>query len=324
MVDLLNFFIHPLKTANRVRASGAALLIVFIGCVASADDESSSTSSTTDVHQMRPPVSGQELQTRARESIERGYDYIASTQNKDGSWGSHDPQIAMLANFGFQLRNRGAQDAVRTACSAICAKAILRKKNRHDTDERVLKQAIKELARPCKFAYQPQESFNTWGYGYKLEFLTELYRSPEGAEYKDAIRESAQSCVDGLLKYQQHDGGWGYYAGVQKDFDTTSFNTAFFALALHRAADMKLQLPQGMINDAAAIVDKQRVPDGSFVYSAGHRTNGGSILKNLGAGSRTAAATLRSSKLDVTTKTICGLRSKSSMTARTIWSRVVS
>ena len=71
-----------------------------------------------------------------------------------------------------------------------------------------------------------------------------------------------------------------------------SFNTAFFALSLHRAAKMGLNVPEGLVKDAAKIVERQKVPDGSYVYSSSHRRNTGSMLKNLGAGSRTVSAVL--------------------------------
>jgi hypothetical protein len=47
-----------------------------------------------------------------------------------------------------------------------------------------------------------------------------------------------------------------------------------------------------MVVDAARIVERQRAPDGSFVYSTGHEIRGSSVLANLGAGSRTISTAL--------------------------------
>jgi hypothetical protein len=245
-----------------------------------------------DLHQLRPPCDTAQLLVKAAEARQRGFQFLVKTQNKDGSWGSHDPKIAKLADFGFQLRNRGSQDAVRTACTAICAEALLGKKDRNEAEEQSLQNAIGELLKVRKFAYHPGESFCTWGYGYKLGFLSALVSAPEGAGIEEEIRQAAQSCVDGLVRFQQHEGGWGYYSGVQQGFDSMSFNTAFFALSLHRAAKMGLKVPPGMVKDAARIVQRQKVPDGSYVYSSSHRKKPSSMLKNLGAGSRTVAAAL--------------------------------
>ena len=78
-----------------------------------------------DIHKLRPQFPTDQLIVKAEKAIQDGFDFLVKTQNKDGSWGSHDPKMAMLINFGFQTKNRGSQDAVRTACTAICAEALL-------------------------------------------------------------------------------------------------------------------------------------------------------------------------------------------------------
>lgn len=245
-----------------------------------------------DVHQLRPTVGTAELMKRARAARDRGLLFLVNNQNADGSFGSHDPQIAELANFGFQLRNRGSQDGVRTACTALCAQALLELESRDPRQQKALEHAIEDLLRVDKIAYDKGESFNTWGYGYKLEFLTRLLEAEEGESLKERTRAAAQTCVDGLLRFRQHEGGWGYYSGELNDFESMSFNTAVFALALDRARQNGVRVPEGMIDDAAAIVQAQRVPDGSFLYSSSHIGRGGSILMNLGSGSRTVTCAL--------------------------------
>ena len=78
-----------------------------------------------DVHNLRPKFPTEELVKQSEEAIQRGFQFLVKTQNKDGSWGSHDPDIPDLADFGFGLKNRGSQDGVRAACTAICAEAFL-------------------------------------------------------------------------------------------------------------------------------------------------------------------------------------------------------
>ena len=255
-----------------------------------------------DIHQLRPPLNTAALLAKATACRQRGYKFLLDTQNHDGSWGSHDPKIPNLADFGFQLRNRGSQDAVRTACTAICAEALLQKDPRDKAEERALQNAIQELLLVRKFAFHPGESFCTWGYGYKLGFLNSLNNAEEGAGLEEEILAAAQSCIDGLVRFQQHEGGWGYYSGVAQDFESMSFNTAFFALSIHRGAKMGLKVPAGMVKDARRIVERQKVPDGSFVYSSSHRKNPSSMLKNLGAGSRTVSAALALHELGSSSK----------------------
>lgn len=287
------------------------LLIVFIGlpislfaqetnapkpAPANQDQEQDAPKTKSrDVHRLRPQHPTDELLVMADKSIQDGFAFLVKTQNEDGSWGSHDPKIANLADFGFQLRHRGSQDAVRTACTAICAEALLNQPNRTEAQQAALDKAIGELLKERKFAFHPGESFNTWGYGYKLGFLAALYESPEGEQIdEDELRKAMQSCVDGLVKFTQHQGGWGYYSGVMNDFQSMSFNTAFFALSLKRASEIEigLEVPEGLIIDAAKIVDKQRAPDGSMAYDSRFLNSSQPVLGNLGAGSRTISSTL--------------------------------
>ena len=245
-----------------------------------------------DVHGLRPPHDTEELIRLSREAIERGFDFLVKSQNPDGSWGSHIPKTPDLADFGFGTKNKGSNDAVRAACTAICAEALLRHTDRTPEQQQALEKAIKDLIRPVKFAYHVGESFNTWGYGYKLDFLAKLDGTPEGKPYRDEIREAAKICVEGLLTYQMHQGGWNYYGDVNRSGESMSFNTAFFVLALKRARDIGVEVPDGMIEDAINAVEIQRAGDGNYIYSTSHLTNRSIMLENLGAGSRTVACEL--------------------------------
>ena len=294
----------PNQFHNGVKMMLRVLLMVCVGimlsqcAIAQKKDRKSDKSDNPklnrpDIHKLRPQFPTDQLITKSEQAIQDGFEFLVKTQNKDGSWGSHDPKMALLIDFGFKTKNRGSQDAVRTACTAICAEALMFQKKLTAPQQKALDAAIEELLKVRKFAYHPGESFNTWGYGYKLGFLVQLKASALAPKYEDRIQDAAQSCIDGLLKYQQHTGGWGYYAGVMKDFESMSFNTAFIGLSLNRGKQLGLSsIPEGMIIDATENVRRQRAPDGTFVYSSSHENRGSSVLQNLGAGSRTVSSAL--------------------------------
>lgn len=258
------------------------------------DPQESMDKTKRDVHQLRPPHPTEVLLKKSKQAVQDGLDFLVDSQNEDGSWGSHDAKLAAWANLAFSVRKRGSHDAVRTACTAICAQALMETENRSKKQQAALDLAIKELIKPIKFAYEPGTSFNTWGYGYKLAFLIELSNAPEGKSLTEEIKTAGQSCIDGLKKYQQHTGGWSYYAGPMGNADNMSFNTSLFALSLERAGKLGCDIPQGMVKDAAAAVDRMRAPNGNFAYDSRFETNkNGSPLKmGLGGGARTMAATV--------------------------------
>ena len=244
-----------------------------------------------DVHQLAPPIHGRELLSRVEEARRKGFAFLVKSQNPDGSWGSHDPQIAKLENFGFQLRNRGSQDGVRMACTAICANALLSKPDRSEAEQKALTRAAAALLDESKFAYHRGEAFNTWGYGYKLDFLARWVMSPMGKADRARVEAAAKICVDGLRRFQQADGGWNYYAPPVMGGTSMSFNTASFVIALQRARDAGIRIVPGMLNDAVKLLKRMRTARGGFVYDA-RSLHSARAVNELSAGSRTAVCAL--------------------------------
>lgn len=217
---------------------------------------------------LAPPVAGVELERRAADAYRRGITFVTSCQNEDGSWGSHVPWSAAWRDFGFGTAARGANDGVRTACTAILASALLRHPVADAAVEACLERAIAELLKTDTIAYSPGECFNTWGYGYKLDFLCDLFAHPRGAARHDEIRAAAKVCVEGLARFQQADGGWNYYASPMGDGQSMSFNTANFAAALARAEILGIDVPHGLAHDAFALLKRMRTIKGGALYDA--------------------------------------------------------
>jgi hypothetical protein len=243
-----------------------------------------------DVMKLAPQKTGIELRTMAEDSYRRGLAFLVACQNEDGSFGSFDPKMAELKDFGFGTASRGANDGVLTACTAICAKAFLRKKDRTETEEKAFRDAVDFLLLTDKLAYDMGEAFNTWGYGYELDFLCDFLESAEGKDRKDEIVAAARICVLGLKRFQQADGGWNYYAPPIAGGESMCFNTANFAEALYRAASLGIPVPGGMTEDAAKLVKRMQTIRGGFMYDARFLLSTREV-NVLSSAARTAAAT---------------------------------
>ena len=293
--------------SERTRSSiFLALLLVLVPSSGYGQDQDPDPSEETqeqedrDPHQLAPPVDRGELIPLARAARERGFAYLLTCQNFDGSWGSHDPQVASLKDFGFQLKNRGSQDGVRLACTAICAHALMDQPERSEAEELVFQKAIVALSGTEKFAAHKGELFNTWGYGYKLDFLTRYLQTPEGARRRKEIEPAAKVCIEGLARHQRVDGGWNYYGGLTGDGESMSFTTASFVIALLRAQEVGLDVPAGLAEDGAKLLARMRTVKGGFIYDARFLLEPSSV-NELSAGSRTVVCALALDDADLFT-----------------------
>ncbi len=201
------------------------------------------------------------------DSMSQGVEYLLSSQNDDGSWGSWDePAHAFWSNphshFAWIAGTTGLglmsllEQAEDPRLAQACDRAV----------DFLTKQAT--LKRPSDWDVD-----NTWGCLYGLAGLSEALmtaRFQADEERAAAMRAKCAEYIVQLSGLQAPDGGWGYY-----DFDTlaqrpswsTSFMTAVGVLALIRAEEVGVQVPEGMLEAAVVAVERCRLPTGAYTYS---------------------------------------------------------
>jgi len=231
--------------------------------------------------------SPRERTLRARQAIRKGFAFLLKTQAADGAWGSHDPVVVDSAQLGFGMTDFGCHDGVRTACTAICAEALLDYPSRTKEDDEALRRAIRMLLGKTRLAYDPGNAFNCWGYAYNLRFLVRLYGRPYGAPYKKKIKAAVPELIAGLRKMQAAEGGWAYYTSVMMDGSSISFITASIVISLIEARNLGFEVPKGMIDDAARILKTMRLPNNNFMYGTYLKYSVSHHLEDLSSGGRT-------------------------------------
>jgi len=208
-------------------------------------------------------------------SLRRGADFLISSQNKNGSWGS----ATMTKGLNITAPIPGAHHAFRAGSTGLALEGLLRSGDRRPESVAAIEKAeawfLKELPRLRRGTVDTM--YNIWGHSYGIKALAELYRYREGDEAKrSALKNLAQTQVQRLQRYEDVNGGWGYY-----DFDEatqkptgipTSFTTATVMMALHKGRDvMNLELPPKEVKRGIAFLQRQQTPDFAYVYSNGHR-----------------------------------------------------
>ena len=189
-----------------------------------------------------PPLPDIEPVTRAEieKSVTRGVDFLISSQNKNGSWGS----ATMTKGLNITAPIPGAHHAFRAGSTGLALEGLLRSGDRRPEAVSAIERAeawfLKELPRLRRGTVDTM--YNVWGHSYGIKALAELYRYREGDDAKQSLLKNlAQTQVQRLQRYEDVNGGWGYY-----DFDEatrkptgipTSFTTATVMICLLYTSD---------------------------------------------------------------------------------------
>ncbi|MBI4565416.1 MAG: hypothetical protein HY716_12045 [Planctomycetes bacterium] len=240
----------------------------------------------------KAPPSRESVAVAAHQAIEDGFRFLREKQNKDGSWGSHDPVALEDSQLGFGLTSRGAQHSVRLACTSIIAKAFLHYPLRTKEHGETLDKGIHAVLSGWKCPYDPGEAFNVWGYAYILDFLTALWDHPYGSAHRNEMKRIIPEVIEQLRKLQAHEGGWAYYSDPGMGGDCLSFTTASVMLPLMKAKKQGFDIPEGMLGDAAKIMKRMMYPDKNMMYGYYLKRSTTHPLEELGAGARTQAGGL--------------------------------
>lgn len=208
-------------------------------------------------------------------AIDRGARFLISSQNPDGSFGSHVSK--RIGEIYAPLP--GSHHAFRGATTALSVSALIETK------------ANDPLARDSIFAAQDwmfekfprvkrakgDTIYNVWAHAYGIQALVKLKnldgQSPEAIEkIDDLVRQQ----ITMLVKYESIDGGWGYYDFVAQGRKPTgssiSFVNATVLIALKEAEEAGYEVPQRIVDRAIAAIKRQQKPDFTYLY--------GEYLKN--------------------------------------------
>ena len=227
----------------------------------------------------QPPVvptiegpSPSEIQT----SIDRGARFLISSQNPDGSFGSH-----VSKRYGeIYAPLPGSHHAFRAATTALSVSALIETK----ASDPIARDSIL-AAQEWMFEKFPRVKrakgdtiYNVWAHAYGIQALVRLKKldgqSPEAIQkIDDLIRQQ----ITMLEKYESIDGGWGYYDFVAQGRKPTgssiSFVNATVLIAFKEAEEVGIELPQKIVDRAIEAIKRQQKPDFTYLY--------GEYLKNM-------------------------------------------
>jgi len=205
-------------------------------------------------------------------SIQRGVEFLLTTQNKDGSWGS----ARRTKGLNIYAPVPGAHHAFHGAVTALAVAALMETKGTQASEAIDRGEAWLVANLPRVRRAEPAALYNCWTHAYGIQALVRLAeRHTADPPRRDRLLKLAQEQVHMLERYESVDGGWGYYdfgAHTQKpNSHPTSFTTAAALVALHEARAAGVAVPDRLVERAMATMRRQRSPDFTYLYSENHR-----------------------------------------------------
>lgn len=242
--------------------------VLVVGCAAVVQD---SQPPTTRRVPDKAAVYDQAVRERASvgEAIEDGLKFLADSQQADGSWGTG------LSTRGLEIYSRvpGSLDSFKTAVTALAVMALQEAGGESSAYPDVYRKGVEWLKRDGRVRRDQKDlMYNVWAHTYALQAMAEEIIA--GNDDPKVI-ETAEYHLDKMLAYETYVGGWNYYdfqAGTQRpSMEPTSFGTAAGLLALRRAREAGLDVPETTIRRSINRLKDARRPDGAFLYGSGYR-----------------------------------------------------
>jgi len=216
------------------------VLGVVLACVVFA---AGANAGELDIDNAPPPPENEQA---IRDAVARGLDYLAKSQNKDGSWGtgsySRDVAVTGLAAMALMSQgnvgNRGKYG--KNVTDGI--EFILRNVNQHSG-----------------FIGNGPSS-RMYHHGFATLALAEAL----GMDHSELLEDRLRKAVRLIIRSQKPDGGWRYDPSPTGMSDLSV--TVCQVMALRAARNAGVKVPKEVIDRAVEYVKKSANEDGSFRY----------------------------------------------------------
>ncbi|MFN7181425.1 MAG: prenyltransferase/squalene oxidase repeat-containing protein [Planctomycetota bacterium] len=188
--------------------------------------------------------------------IEKGYKFLKSSQNKNGSWTEKVGTKVMEEVVGEKAENVGITCI---AGMAFLAGGYIPQKGKYSDVLRKIVDYVLSVQRPSD-GYITKNGTRMYEHAFCLLFLAESY----GNTHRDKdVKEAIIKAINLLVYAQNTNGGWRYQP---QPFDADISVTVSVLQALRAARNAGFYVPSKTIKKAERYVKKSLNPDGSFKY----------------------------------------------------------
>jgi hypothetical protein len=203
------------------------------------------------------PARADELPKKYQEMADRGLEWLAKQQFRDGHWEASGGQFATamtgvagttLLMEGSTMREGKYADNIRRAVDYLL---------RHSQPNGL----IGEVNAPN------QGLGYLYGHGFSILFLSQVYGEEDDANMRRKLEDLLNRAVDFCVKAQTSRGGWGYVSAADgNDFDEGSVSVTQVQ-ALRAARNAGIVVPKQAIDKVHEYLNKCTKNSGGMIYS---------------------------------------------------------
>jgi hypothetical protein len=198
------------------------------------------------------PAYGQ-VDAKHEAAVTRALDYLAREQRRQGYWEANGGQyrVAMTALSGIALLAEGST-TTRGKYSRNISRAV---------------DYLLDASQPNGLIGYPDDYHYTYGHGYSMVFLSQVYGEEEDAQRRGQIKRVLDKAVRFSAEAQTSRGGWGYVSARDgNDFDEGS-TCVTQVQALRAARNAGIVVPREIIDRAKKYIYECMTSDGGVQYS---------------------------------------------------------
>ena len=194
------------------------------------------------------------IDERTAETIQRGLQYLANVQDRQGTW-----------------RSAGSYGSYPVAMSSLAALALLMSGSTMtegayaENISRTTNYLLTTARRSGLIASPLEEARSMYGHGFSMLFLGQLYGMESSAQQQERIGNILRRGVTLTSKSQSADGGWIYTPDSGGDEGSVTITQV---QALRSCRNAGIAVSKQVIDNAMKYLDLSMRPDGGIAYRA--------------------------------------------------------
>lgn len=204
-----------------------------------------------------PPETPPEISPATRQAISHGLEFLARSQNRDGSWrtigGAGDYPVAMTSLAGLALLASGS-----TPTQGPYARNV----------STALSFVLRSARRDGLIAQLEEEQHCMHGHGFALLFLAQCFGMEEDPKRLAEIRLALQRGVELTGRSQSAAGGWLYTPDSGGDEGSV---TVTQVQGLRACRNAGIAVPKKVIDNAMTYLERSANDDGGIRYQVSDR-----------------------------------------------------